>query len=660
LRAFGDDRWLFDSAKQSMNICPEDYSVYAALSRGNGSLLAVVRTGSQYAPAALAHFLPQRIAVLPDVPRNVVDAANGVSSKSDEQEKSGDQKKEDTEPVPPAPDSLGEYAAATSPIVEALRAATRDDQDRGEPTWSALGELIFEEQFVQAANYLSVAMNATESSHVAEVKSMLPAVKGHRYARHIQSYMTAGSCAEPEYIGMMGDLQIADPRGNMQPMISRMWGLRDEQGRYRRGYDAAWWAYFDRSITFNGMLEAYNSYVDTYWSKTDDALHKQWANEFRAVSPRSPQALRLAIATAKEPTYEQCVQWESEAGDDPTAYGWLGGYFAADEHYDDAIRAYERSIKLSPTKGAYVGLASAYRDSGQEDKWLPTLERFFEVESLGLEHAAVHQIIAEDFMDKGKWEEAEPHAKAAAETWSGWGLELGSRVNEGLGRWEESEKWIQQASTSYPSSSGDEWYFWCRRTGRGNVEEARPLIQTYFKQEWTKTSIDAQLKVFTYHLVENDAKAAFEDAKRIVSLAGEKHESDDSMDYYQIHLALVGRELKETEFTTRAIKDIRELSEQNREKHPNLSAFNIAICDLLDGKTIPDDVRADMIAKMDKQPKEVRCNCYYFLGRAYDLAGNKEAAEQYCKECVMRGPFDRYNATLAGKYLADRNKTSRP
>ena len=72
-------------------------------------MLAVVRTGSQYAPAALAHFLPQRIAVLPDVPRNVVDAANGVSSKSDEQEKSGDQKKEDTEPVPP--DSGSGYVA---------------------------------------------------------------------------------------------------------------------------------------------------------------------------------------------------------------------------------------------------------------------------------------------------------------------------------------------------------------------------------------------------------------------------------------------------------------------------------------------------------------------------------------------------------------------
>jgi tetratricopeptide (TPR) repeat protein len=659
-RAFGDDRWLFDSAKQSMSICPEEYGIYAALTRGSGSLLSIVRTGANYAPVALAHFLPARIAALPDLPRGVADAANGLSNKEDDDKKGGDQKPkaDGKEPAPDA-ESAGQYAAGTSPIIEALRMATKKDEDKGEPTWSALGELIFEEQFVQAANYLSIAMNATESSHEAEVKSMLPAVKGHRYARHIESYVTSGRCAEPDYIQVMGDLKVVDPRGNMQPMMRRMWGLKDDKGRYRRGHDDSWCGYFDRSLTFNGLLEAYSSSVDTWWDETDAGLRKRWANDFHTISPHSPQSLRLEIAIAKEPTYEQYIQWESEAGDDPTVCSWLGSYFAAGQHYEDATRAYERSIKLSPSKDAYVGLAYAYRDAGQEDKWLPTLERFFEVESLGLEHAAVHQIIANDFIDKGKWEEAESHATAAAETWAAWGLELASRVDEGLGRWEESEKWIREEANAYPSSSADEWYFWCRRTGRGNLEEARAQMQTYIKQEWIKTNVDGQLKVFTYHSAENDLKAAFEDAKNIVNLAEEHHESDD-MDYYQLHLALAGRALKETDVTTTAIKEVRELSEKTREKHPNLSAFNIAICDILDGKTIPDDTRADIVAKMERQPKEVRCNCNYFLGRAYDLAGNKELAEQYWKQCVTRGPFGRYNATLAGKYLSDRNKTSRP
>jgi tetratricopeptide (TPR) repeat protein len=446
----------------------------------------------------------------------------------------------------------------------------------------------------------------------------------------------------------------------MLPMIGRMWRLKDEKGRNRRGSDASWRAYFDRSITFTGMLEAYNTFADTWWSNTEPIMRKRFADDFRVISPHSPQALRLAIVVAEKPTYEQYVHWEAEAGEDPTAYSWLGNYFANSEHYDDAIRVYERSIKLSPTKDAYVGLAGTYRAAGQEDKWQPTLERFFEVESLGLEHAAVHRIIANDLIDKGKWAEAEPHATAAAETWSAWGLELASRVDEGLGHWDESEKWIREMANAYPSSSANEWYFWCRRTGRGNLDAARKLVQNYFNAEWIKANVDGQLKVFTYHLSDNDVRAAFEDVKKIVKLAEANHEADDNLVYYQMHLALVARELKEADAAAAAIKEIRELSEQYREKHPNFSAFNIATCDILDGKTLADDTRVAIVEKMEKQPKEIRCNCYYFFGKAYDLAGNKELAEQYWKQCVTRGPFDRYNATLAGKYLSDRNKTSRP
>ena len=102
--------------------------------------------------------------------------------------------KDDDKPANAATNPAGQYAAATSPIVEALRAASRTADDKGEPSWSALGELIFEEQFVQAANYLHISLNATESSHAEEVAAILPAIKGHRYARYIESF-SVNSCA---------------------------------------------------------------------------------------------------------------------------------------------------------------------------------------------------------------------------------------------------------------------------------------------------------------------------------------------------------------------------------------------------------------------------------------------------------------------------------
>ena len=343
-RSFGDDRWLFDSAKATLSICPEEYGVYAALANGNGSLLSVVRTGAFYAPAAFAHFLPARIADLPGVPAAVRDAAIGLARKG------GDESKKDSKQPPSDADeqnnaaSDAQYAAATIPIVDALRAATKSGNDCGEPSWSALGELIFEEQFVQAANYLKVSMNATESSHEYEVKSILVAVKGHRYARYIESYRI-NEYANPKRLGeIIGDMKIVDPRGNMWPVMMRVWYLDNGKGRKSRGSDASWYAFYDIGLTMPELREAYDACASTWWSNLDNGMQHTWANSFRVVSPHSPQAVRLEIQLTEKPTYEQVIQWESEAGDDPAVYVTLGDLFAKLEHYDDAIRSYERSI----------------------------------------------------------------------------------------------------------------------------------------------------------------------------------------------------------------------------------------------------------------------------------------------------------------------------
>src|SRR5262249_18765946 len=159
-----------------------------------------------------------------------------------------------------------------------------------------------------------------------------------------------------------------------------------ENGRNARGYDASREAFYDRSLTFTGLLEVTNALSDTWWDSLGLPMQKLWAKDYRAISPHSPQVLRIESGLVEKPTYEEVAQWESEAGEDPTIYIRLGTTYSSLEHPDDAIRCFERSIALSPTQDAYVDLAYTYRSAGQEEMWLPTLERFFKVESLGLEH----------------------------------------------------------------------------------------------------------------------------------------------------------------------------------------------------------------------------------------------------------------------------------
>jgi tetratricopeptide (TPR) repeat protein len=338
----------------------------------------------------------------------------------------------------------------------------------------------------------------------------------------------------------------------------------------------------------------------------------------------------------------------------------LGRAYRRLQHFEEAIRCLERSIELSPTKDAYVALADTHRAAGQEDLWQPTLERFFEVESMGLEHAQVHSMIARDLMAKDKLAEAEPHAAEAAQTWAAWGLSLASEVYEGLGRWEESEQWMRENSTSYPTSSGDEWYFWCRRTGRGDADEARKLTETFYTADWIKSSLDGRARHLVFRLLEDDLPAALEEAQAAVDLAGSQKVEPAAMVYYHAHLALVAHELEKAEVEQKSIAEIKSLIDEHiRKDYVDFSVVMDGFCQLLAGEMLDKEALAQLDEHLGKL-KDSRCNCEYFVGRAFDLHGQVELADKYWKRAVERGPYTRYNATLAGKYLCARYGTSRP
>jgi len=604
----------------------------------------------------MEQLLPARVAALPGFPISVRDAALGMNSDT------ASKKAETASDKNSSRDAAAEpgYAATSFRIVKALRAVTANGDD-SEPSWSILAELIYEEIFVQAASYLHVSLNATESSHGDEVNAMLPVLKDHRYAPYIESYGVDANRDPDKYTAVLDRLRVVDPRGNMWAMLATLWHMKDDEGKNERGINLSWRAYSDCGLTFTGMVEAAILQSSVWWDHTKPWRQKEIGADWEAISPFAPQTLRINVGLVDEPSADQLAKRQSEAGEDPAIFVRLGDAFHGLNRFDDAIYCFERSIELSPSKDAFVSLAESYRASGREEMWLPTLERFFEVPAHGLEHASVHQLIAEDMIGKGKWNEAAPHAVAAAETWSAWGLLLASRCYEGLGRWDESEKWVREAATAYPTSSGHEWYFWCRRTGRGDVDSARKLAEQTLSAERFQRQLGSQAKLLTQRVLDNNIQDAFEVAKNYVQLAANQNVADDDIVYEQLHLALLATELKQQEIAHSTIQEVRRKSAAFREQYPDFSDVNIAVCDVLDGKP----PSAEGIARLNQQLEEKvneasRCNYRYFLGRAFDLTGNKELAEAYWLECVTKGPFDRQNATLAGKYLSDRNKTSRP
>jgi hypothetical protein len=78
-----------------------------------------------------------------------------------------------------------------------------------------------------------------------------------------------------------------------------------------------------------------------------------------------------------------------------------------------------------------------------------------------------------------EWERAKPYAEEAAKSYSGWGLEIAARCEEGLEHWEDSEAYHRAISERYEGASPN-WYFWCARLNRGNIDSARKLAKARF------------------------------------------------------------------------------------------------------------------------------------------------------------------------------------
>lgn len=181
-----------------------------------------------------------------------------------------------------------------------------------------------------------------------------------------------------------------------------------------------------------------------------------------------------------------------------------------------AERCWKKLIELEPSFQNYGLLAEFYRRTGKYDKWEETQLESLKLSSFGLDEARVKWQLAEWYMSRDQYSKARPFALGAAESYSGWGLLCAARCLEGLQEWEECEKYVQAASERY-NNSWLEWYLWCQRTGRGDLEAAREFcFQTIEGLSQAQKNYNEEVTCF--FLMERNFPQALEAIGRLVQL----------------------------------------------------------------------------------------------------------------------------------------------
>ena len=338
------------------------------------------------------------------------------------------------------------------------------------------------------------------------------------------------------------------------------------------------------------------------------------------------------------------ADWERAAARQPAVLRALGAQYLAAHRMAEAERCLKAAVKVSPSAQNYRALADVYRHQNQMDQWVATLEGVLEQPDYALDHARVKAEIADYFMGRGKLDKALPYALGAAQCYSDWGLRCGARCCEGLGRWGAAEKLWRACSERY---RGEEsvWYFFCKRTGRGDVASAHDLMAQAVQRR-----VCSSLDVAMYHRLEKRPEQA------LMIVKGDFVRGYDP--YVGLFVAMWSDQLKETQQRDDALKQIAEkghgvlLQATGKPREELIALAALMAKDLSEGGKGQIDLAAAKRLWSTAEAGE-QASFDYFLAGYLDLHGNREAAVQLWRECMASRQFEDYTCTFAGAALVE-------
>lgn len=358
-------------------------------------------------------------------------------------------------------------AATRHQIAQALiDAAAEPDIDDASLSWAVLGRLLDEANVLQLARrmHFVAEMLGMGREHCEELaRYMLPAVEHHPFAVYFTSYaqpmpadreQLAAAFAAIDAPDIGYSVRLAFTRADALKLASSIAALRD-----RRNWNT--------DLVERDMAALINLYTN--------ADHKRWGLErLRAVAPRRPLTLAHTLILEPDTVEADLDRWIEQYADHPAVVRALVARLRNLDRLDDAIVLLERYLELAPADWPIDQLAYIYHLRGDEQMRYATIKRRLDYPDYGLSHQATQARLARWHMDRGEFEQALPWAERAADSGAANAMQTLAACYEALNRMDEAEAMIRRMAHRYDTSVID-WYFWCQRTGHGDVEAAEAL-----------------------------------------------------------------------------------------------------------------------------------------------------------------------------------------
>ncbi len=465
----GDHNHAVAMALEVLPGLPECFRIHDGLCQNGG--VSVLHGATMQAPQVFAETLHARLGEIDELPagvkRRVKEASSGGGIL-------GNLFGDDESPVREFKlrvrliKALRDATLATSPAPKpdakskakpaVLPAAS--DFDLHEPSWAVLAKAIEEISFLHAMRRVTFEDDGLGVDAEESIALFQPLVVSHPYRSFLETCSWDNEIRTAATKKLQAALNTDTTPIHARPLIDAVWQMDKESAQ--KLYNAAWAA---RSNTLFDLAVRHRLSPDS-----DEST----AYTLSIAMPFAPLGRMIKIRDSWHEVKDKAAEWEQDAQSWPKVLRTLGAKYRQLQQWDAAERCLKRAIEVDPSRENYLGLAYVYRDQDKEDLWLSTLEEFLQKPDYALGHANIRVYISDQYSQRREWEKAAPYANEAAESWAAWAMLSAARVNEALEDFETAEQWYANASERYRGSAL-EWYFYCRRTGQGRLDEAMAL-----------------------------------------------------------------------------------------------------------------------------------------------------------------------------------------
>ncbi len=413
----------------------------------------------------------------------------------------------------------------------ALARAGATADDKGEPSWTALARILEDSAFLAAARrgeFLKRERKEELPDLLARAKLLC---REHAYGAFVTSLIHDDS---ERRRAALEDLTIIDGSIDHTPLVNATWGIgNDPSAVAAREIAFAHADPIERDLRVIAVRVASMGRFD----QTAADTKRYWK-----ACPESPLAMALALQRGLERRTGQVVREMAKRSESPDLIEVLAR--RADERGDEdaAIELWEKRVEISADAPALLALGQRYERARRIDEWKATADRLVAADPRADHDGGMRLRLAKQLIAKGRNAEGLDYvdAAAAAASASGDRATLAFCVGcfEDAGDPVRTERCVKRLSERFTPNVTD-WFYWCKRTGTGDVAAARKLCLPDVER-WSESSEPSAIKEAAGFWLVDGA------TKKTVKLAAELLDHTHRP-FWGLHVAILSKSAKRRE-----------------------------------------------------------------------------------------------------------------